>query len=139
MNSNKRMALALFITMAALFSTCSREKSQQQNKTEDDPHQFRQTIEYQEDTILYTNEKKFEVEIIDGGKSGNSIKIIKYTGTKTEIRIPPRIWDLPVTVIGKEAFRDNQLTSVVIPDSVTTIGEGAFQIINLPVLPFLIV
>ncbi|WP_227739193.1 leucine-rich repeat protein [Vibrio azureus] len=32
-----------------------------------------------------------------------------------------------VTTIGEGAFAFNELTSVTIPDSVTTIGEGAFD------------
>jgi hypothetical protein len=39
-----------------------------------------------------------------------------------------------VTSIGKSAFRGNQLTNVVIPNSVTSIGDGAFaenQLINV--------
>ena len=43
-------------------------------------------------------------------------------GNLTSVIIPDS-----VTTIGEYAFRDNNLTSVIIPDSVTTIGNGAFQ------------
>ncbi|MDD3868722.1 MAG: leucine-rich repeat domain-containing protein, partial [Candidatus Absconditabacteria bacterium] len=44
-----------------------------------------------------------------------------------EVIIPASIEGKPVTSIGEQAFRDNQLTSITIPDSVTTIGEYAFR------------
>ncbi len=41
--------------------------------------------------------------------------------------IPPEIDGKPVVAIGNSAFSGNQLTSVVIPSSVTTIGDSAFR------------
>ena len=88
----------------------------------------------------YNAEKDFTVKIIDDGKS---IEITKYVGTSKEVRIPPRIQNLPVTVIGAEAFKGgdwkkgadeksifvagNQLVTVTIPNSVTHIGALAFM------------
>jgi hypothetical protein len=43
------------------------------------------------------------------------------------LTIPATIWGEPITGIADGAFRDNQLTSVVIPDSVTLIGGRAFS------------
>ena len=46
----------------------------------------------------------------------------------TDIVIPNKYKNLPVTEIGARAFYDcPSLTSVIIPDSVTTIGAGAFS------------
>ena len=44
----------------------------------------------------------------------------------TELVIPNTIWGIPVTSIGKEAFKNMGIISVVIPNSVTTIGQEAF-------------
>ncbi|ULQ61010.1 leucine-rich repeat domain-containing protein [Brucepastera parasyntrophica] len=40
--------------------------------------------------------------------------------------IPAEFWGEPVTSIGKEAFINNQFTSVTIPDSIKSIGDRAF-------------
>ena len=49
-----------------------------------------------------------------------------FTSQKTDVVIPNKINGIPVTVIGKEAFLGNRLTSVVIPEGVITIGDSAF-------------
>jgi len=41
--------------------------------------------------------------------------------------IPDVIWSEPVTSIGKEAFKNAELTSVVIPNSINYIGNDAFS------------
>jgi len=70
----------------------------------------------------YDSEDDFDVE---HEKSG--ITITKYTGSKTEVRIPPVIQNLPVTDIGLTAFANlANLTGVIIPDNVTNIGHFAF-------------
>ena len=57
----------------------------------------------------------------------NTMSIIGYTGTQTEISIPNAINNYPVTSIGDYAFSEcKQLTSAVIGDSVTSIGDRAF-------------
>jgi len=71
----------------------------------------------------YDSESDFEVE-----REKNGITIVKYTGSKTEVHIPPVIQNLPVTRIGPEAFRDCiNLISVIIPESVISIYYYAFQ------------
>jgi len=106
----------------------------------------------------YDNENDFRIIPLGNGMA----RITGYIGTKQAIRIPPRIHGLIVTEIGDEVFTEpvppnsdsiyrskgkeiisiiipntvtsigkyaffgNLLTSVIIPDSVTSVGEGAF-------------
>ena len=75
---------------------------------------------------------------------GNAVEvaaIFKYLGTDDDVVIPEKIWDLPVTAIEDEAFFagywnesdktfvqiGHQISSIVIPESVTGIGENAFM------------
>jgi len=54
------------------------------------------------------------------------ITITGYTGAQKEIVIPERISNVPVTVIGKNAFAGKGLVKVTIPKTVTFIDERAF-------------
>ena len=65
---------------------------------------------------------------------GNGIAILGYNGTALAVRIPDRINNLPVVRIGSAAFQPGLsevntlgITSVVIPNTVTMIGESAFR------------
>ncbi|HUD82558.1 MAG TPA: leucine-rich repeat protein, partial [Candidatus Saccharimonadales bacterium] len=58
--------------------------------------------------------------------NNGTITITGYTGSGA-VNIPGMINNLPVTGIGQNAFKDLDLTSVTIPDSVTTIGAHAFD------------
>jgi len=56
------------------------------------------------------------------------ITITGYTGKNTVIKIPPKIQDLPVTIIGERAFGgQSNITSVTLPDTVTVIQDKAFN------------
>jgi len=52
---------------------------------------------------------------------GKSITITKYKGTATAVNIPAKIQNLPVTEIGNRAFYASEITSVTIPNTVTSI------------------
>lgn len=52
--------------------------------------------------------------------------IKKYNGNDAVVNIPSEINGTPVTTIGNAAFRDSSVTSVTIPDSVTSIDDNAF-------------
>ncbi|MDR1174226.1 MAG: leucine-rich repeat domain-containing protein [Treponema sp.] len=56
------------------------------------------------------------------------VEITGYMGPGGNLVIPQKIGRWPVTSIGRGAFFNDQLTSVTIPDSVTSIGEGAFSV-----------
>ena len=53
--------------------------------------------------------------------------ITKYKGWDTTVVIPETINGTRVRAIGREAFAKNDLTSVTIPNSVTSIGNEAFS------------
>ena len=63
----------------------------------------------------------YEYEIYDGG-----VIITKYKGGQTEVTVPDEIDGVPVAEIGFYAFEAQPVTSVVLPESVKVIGEGAF-------------
>ena len=50
----------------------------------------------------------------------------KYKGTAADVTIPSRYKGKPVTMIDHAAFHDSAVTSVTIPDSVTSIPDSAF-------------
>jgi hypothetical protein len=79
-------------------------------------------------------ESDFEAvaDLINGG-----VTITKYVGWDNTVVIPGTIGGKPVTSIGKEAFaKQENLTSVTIPDSVTTIDESAFSTNKLTSVTF---
>jgi hypothetical protein len=52
--------------------------------------------------------------------------IRQYTGSATTVNIPAKINNVAVTKIGDNAFSNPNITSVVIPNGVTSIGDRAF-------------
>ena len=52
--------------------------------------------------------------------------ITRYNGFDANVIIPAEIGGKKITAIGKEVFQKSELTGVIIPNGVTSIGESAF-------------
>jgi len=104
--------------------------------------------------VVVNEENSVANDSFTAAVEGNIVTIISYTGTGTTVNIPTTIGNLTVTAIGDfflydavtekgqnvtsvtipttvtsigyKAFAGNRLTTVTIPDSVKTIGGGAF-------------
>lgn len=61
-----------------------------------------------------------------------AVIVTRYNGTAADVTIPSRYKGKPVTMIDHAAFFNSVVTSVTIPDSVTSIGDDAF--VNCPQL-----
>jgi len=92
---------------------------------------------------LFCPEDHFEWEVIDGAAA---VKITGYVGGRTDVRIPPYIQGLPVTVIGELAFLGGErqyppigqeiiprhsIASIIIPYGITHIKFSAFAHNNI--------
>jgi len=130
---NKKMVLwiALILT-AMLLLGCSKKAGAQETKGSSAAGSAR--------TGAYNSESDFQIDW-DTNVSGGVI-ITKYIGTKNEVNIPPSIQNSPVTRIGGKAFwgydersgtwsQYRNITSITIPNSVTSIGNSAFQYTSL--------
>ena len=73
---------------------------------------------------VYAEEPQFE--FVFTTNADNTLTITGYIGQGGAVTIPSTIYNLPVTSIGVEAFFYSSLTSVTIPNSVTSIEEEAF-------------
>ena len=71
--------------------------------------------------------ESFEFTIVREG-SERTITIDKYIGTSETVRIPDRINNIPVKVIGSGAFQDKKIHAIIIPEGVTTIGSRAVDL-----------
>lgn len=92
------LALSLLLTLS-LFSACAEQRYPDANPVSD-----------------------FEYEINDRG----GITITKYIGEAEQVVIPQQIEEKDVLMIGKSAFSETAITSVVMPDTVIYILPWAF-------------
>lgn len=58
---------------------------------------------------------------------GGEVTITDYIGTSEHVLIPDTIDGLPVTALADKAFYEKTVTTVVVPDSVTEIGDLCFS------------
>lgn len=58
---------------------------------------------------------------------GGEVTITDYIGTSEHVLIPPEIDGQPVTALADKAFYEKHVTTVVVPDSVTEIGDLCFS------------
>ena len=69
------------------------------------------------------NEQLFDFEFTP---DNTAVIVIRYKGTAADVTIPSHYKGKPVTMIDHAAFHDSAVTSVTIPDSVTSIPDDAF-------------
>ena len=60
-------------------------------------------------------------------KGPHSVSITGYTGDEKDIVVPSEIAGLPVNEIGSSAFKNSNIESIIIPESVTAINSNAFS------------
>lgn len=78
------------------------------------------------------NAPLFDFAFIPPDNTAVIVTNYKYNGAAADVTIPSRYQGKPVTTIGHAAFFNSAVTSVTIPDSVTSISDEAF--INCPKL-----
>jgi uncharacterized repeat protein (TIGR02543 family) len=81
----------------------------------------------QENIELYAIWTDFYLDMDISGFGGGGFEIRGYYGSNTSIVIPEKINTWPVTCIGAWSFSNKNLTSVVIPNSILLISDGAFR------------
>jgi hypothetical protein len=59
--------------------------------------------------------------------TNNNGILTQYNGKQTDVFIPSVVRGIIVREIGREAFRNKGLTSIIIPTSITSIGYNAFR------------
>lgn len=72
------------------------------------------------------NAPLFDFEFIPPDNTAVIVTNYKYNGAAADVTIPSRYKGKPVTMIDHAAFHNSAVTSVTIPDSVTSIHDSAF-------------
>ena len=127
----KKMVLGIVVVAITTWGGCASSPA----RPELTPEQQAAQVAWEMTNPQYTSAGNFRWVKLDDG-----IRLSRYTGTATDVRIPPQMYGWPVIAIGAGAFRgerlhadrttlvplDVRLTSVMIPDSVRRIGDRAF-------------
>ena len=65
----------------------------------------------------------FRYEVVEDG-----VKIMGFVGSSTFVKIPDTIENKPITIIGREAFKQSKdFTEIVLPNTIKIIEESAFR------------
>ncbi|MBP5342534.1 leucine-rich repeat protein [bacterium] len=70
-----------------------------------------------------TSTSDFQFELNEDNKS---YTLQKFIGRTTKIKIPAEYKGLPIKVIAHDAFRETEITSLIIPEGIEEIGYSAF-------------
>ncbi|MCM1535976.1 MAG: leucine-rich repeat domain-containing protein [Clostridium sp.] len=123
------MGMVMLMT-ASLLTACGDDKqkdnaasiTQHQNNTASPNNTMEAADNRMELMEKETDASDFEYEEIDG-----KIKITHYIGESMEVSIPAQIDGKDVTAIGDYCCRNSDLTTVVCPNTLETIGAHAFS------------
>lgn len=88
------------------------------------PFVFANTIE--EDIVLYAKWEADPALLYEISAEGNSYSVYAGSFAGGELNIPDIYNGRPVTEIKSEGFKNKGITKLVVPNSVTKIGKGAF-------------
>ncbi|MBQ3507547.1 MAG: leucine-rich repeat domain-containing protein [Clostridia bacterium] len=141
MNKILSAAVAVLLLLTLILSACSRPQTQDPAETmeaipippitvpdEPDDRTFTETAPYAErlNSLFASNltapAADFTYELADDGAT-----ITAYTGGEVVVVIPDSVEDKPVVAIGEKAFADKVgLKAISVPDTVKSIGTGAF-------------
>lgn len=88
--------------------------------TANKPHPYVSLTDHSPATVPNSSDD-FEYKIVS-----NAIQIISYKGRTSNVIIPDTIEGLPVKDLYSTSFKSRGLTSVVLPDSITTLGNSVF-------------
>lgn len=75
--------------------------------------------------LYFSIQAELEAQLAFTTNNG-AVSITGYTGSNDVVVIPGTMAGLPVTAIGEWAFYSASIVNVLVPDSVTNIGDGAF-------------
>lgn len=88
---------------------------------------FADNTAYPEQTLVMTEiyTDGLEFERID---NGNAFAVKSFDGASKYVTVPSSYMGLPITAIGKSAFRDcDRIEKVKLPDTIDSIGQNAFK------------
>ncbi len=82
-----------------------------------------ETASLEVSNIIFGNTDEYYYTIVDNA----TVSITTYIGSGGVVIVPNLLAGYPVTTISTLAFSGSSITGVVLPDTVTTIGQSAFQ------------